>query len=89
MITWEYEMRDPEGLHARPASKIVVNAMKYKSSICILCRQNRADAKNILELMALGVRRNDRILVEASGEDEEEALETIKRTLVEYDDLNL
>lgn len=88
MVTWTYEIQDPEGLHARPASKLVMTAMKYESDIRIMCGQNSADAKNILELLALGVDRKDKILVRAVGSDEEEALEAVRMTLVQNDDLN-
>lgn len=88
MTEWEYEISDPEGLHARPASKVVITAMKYDSDIRIFCRKNSADAKNILELLALGVYRKDKILVRAEGADEEEALKAVKTTLVQNDDLN-
>lgn len=88
MLKWEYEILDPEGLHARPASKLVMTSIKYQSEIRILCGGKNADAGNILEVMALGVRRKDKITIEVSGSDEEAALEAVKRTLVQNDDLN-
>lgn len=88
MVSWTYEILDPEGLHARPASKLVMAARKYKSDIRILYRQNRADAKNILSIMALCVGNGSNITIEAAGEDEDEALEAVKKALVEAYDLN-
>lgn len=88
MVEWEYTLQDPEGLHARPASKLVMKALKFNSDIRVSLYQNAADAKNILEVMALCAGRNDTILVQVSGEDEEEALEAVKMTLVENDGLN-
>ncbi|MBS5064961.1 MAG: HPr family phosphocarrier protein [Hungatella hathewayi] len=88
MVEWEYTIQDPEGLHARPASKLVMKAMKFSSDIRVSLYQNSADAKNILEVMALGAGRNDKILVRAAGEDEEEALEAVKQVLAQENDLN-
>ena len=88
MVEWEYTIQDPEALHARPASKLVMKAMKFSSDIRVSLYQNSADAKNILEVMALGAGRNDKILVRAAGEDEEEALEAVKQVLAQENDLN-
>lgn len=62
--------------------------MKFSSDIRVSLYQNSADAKNILEVMALGAGRNDKILVRAAGEDEEEALEAVKQVLAQENDLN-
>lgn len=89
MVTWEYQMKDPQGLHARPVSKLVMQAMKYQSSVQVICGDKQADGKNILELLALGVRKKDQMTFRVQGEDEVETLEALKKTLVELDDLNL
>lgn len=88
MITWNYEIRDPEGLHARPASKLVMAAREFQSSISLICGQCSADAKNIMDVMALGANRGAVIIVRIQGADEIEASEAIKKTLVDNDDLN-
>ena len=62
--------------------------MKFSSDIRVSLYPNSADAKNILEVMALGAGRNDKILVRASGADEEEALEAVKQVLAQENDLN-
>ncbi len=88
MVEWEYTLQDPEGLHARPVSKLVMKALKFSSDIRVSLYQNSADAKNILELMALGACRNDTFRVKALGADEEEALEAVKTVLMQNDGLN-
>lgn len=88
MVTWEYEIRDPEGLHARPASRVVMAALKFQSSIRLICREKSADAKDIMDVMALGAGRNALLTVEIQGEDETEALESVKQALADKDDLN-
>ncbi|MEG0215789.1 MAG: HPr family phosphocarrier protein [Hungatella sp.] len=88
MVTWKYEIEDPEGFHARPASWVAMTLMKFQASVRMFCRENSADAKNILELMALGAGRKDILTVEIQGEDETEALEALQKTLVYHDGLN-
>lgn len=89
MKTWEYQIKDLEGLHARPASKLVMAARKWQSSIQISCNDNRADAKDILSVMALGARMGDHIVVDIDGDDQEKALESVIMVLTEYGGLNL
>lgn len=74
---------DPIGLHARPASKIVSVAAKFKSDIKIVANGNTANAKSIMNIMALAVKQGQEIEVLAEGEDSSEALQTIKDTMVE------
>ena len=64
---------DPEGLHARPASRLVSLCYGYNSDIHINFDGMRANGKNITDVLALGVEKNDRIKIEISGNDESEA----------------
>lgn len=62
------------GVHARPSSKIVQTANRYKSRIS-LCKDNiTADAKSILHVMMLGANYDSMVTICASGEDEKEAV---------------
>lgn len=72
---------DPIGLHARPASKITNEASKYKSDIKILMDGKTANAKSLINLMALGVKKNNKIEIQAKGLDEVQAIEGIKKIL--------
>ncbi len=72
---------DPIGLHARPASKITNEASKYKSDIKILMDGKTANAKSLINLMALGVKKNNKIEIQAKGLDETAAIEGIEKIL--------
>ncbi len=72
---------DPIGLHARPASKITNEASKYKSDIKILMDGKTANAKSLINLMALGVKKNNKIEIQAKGLDEAAAIEGIQKVL--------
>ena len=65
------------GVHARPASKIVKTAGKFKSKIWLIKDNATADAKSILHVMMLGANFDSLITVRSSGEDEKTAIEAI------------
>lgn len=81
----EIAIRHKVGLHARPAAMLVKTANNFSSQITVENLSNKSDpinAKSILGILASGVQMNDRILITAEGEDEEEAL-TALRDLIE------
>ncbi|HEX3020002.1 MAG TPA: HPr family phosphocarrier protein [Chitinispirillaceae bacterium] len=65
------------GIHARPASMIVQTAMKFKSSITLTKSGVSADAKSIMSVMMLAAAYKSQVVIKATGEDENEAIEAI------------
>ncbi len=65
---------NPSGLHARPASVFVKEANKFKSDIAIISGEKRINAKSIVKLMSTALRQGTDIAIEATGEDEEQAV---------------
>jgi len=63
-------VRDPVGLHARPAAQLARLAGGFDAEVTV----NGADAGSVLEVMALGVRHGDRVHLTATGPDAHEAL---------------
>lgn len=72
---------DPVGLHARPAAVVVRTAGQYKSRIRIEHGEKKADARSIIQLLALGVRHGNSVTVIAEGADAPEALEAMLQIL--------
>jgi phosphocarrier protein HPr len=66
------------GLHARPASLFVQTAKKYTSTITITCGERSANAKSILNVLALGANKGAQIHIEAEGDDASEALAALE-----------
>lgn len=83
MAEREVQLRNPSGLHARPAATFVRAAGGFASDVRItnLDRDpgKSASAKSVLGVMGLGVSRGHRIRIAAEGEDAEAAV----RALVE------
>lgn len=65
------------GLHARPAAKFVELANRFKSDIYIKKDTATVSAKSIMGVMVLGVDKGTEIIIEASGSDEQEALDAL------------
>jgi len=68
------------GLHARPGSDFVNEAGKYKSKITIRRLDEDDDpvnAKSIAFVLSLGISKGIRIELSASGEDEQEAVDSL------------
>ncbi|MCH4889530.1 HPr family phosphocarrier protein [Acidaminobacter sp. JC074] len=66
------------GLHARPASELVKAATGFVSTIKILTKERQADAKSIINVLSLGLRKDDEITLEVEGIDEADAMSHIK-----------
>lgn len=73
MKSFEYIIKDPLGIHARPAGLLVKKASSYSSAVQIRKDDRAADAKRIFAIMGLGIKTGNKITVEISGDDEEKA----------------
>ena len=62
------------GLHARPATEISKEAMKYKSDIKFVVNGKTLNAKSPLMIMAAGIKSKAEMEIICDGEDEKEAL---------------
>lgn len=69
------------GLHFRPAGKLTELAMGFDSKITILVRENEANAKSFLSVLAACIKCGDEVEVICEGSDEQLALEQITEFL--------
>lgn len=72
-----YCIKDELGIHARPAGLLVKTIGKYNCSIKMVKGTAEIDAKSILGVMSLGVKKGEEITIRCDGEDEAEASEVI------------
>jgi phosphocarrier protein HPr len=81
MADEEVEVRNPSGLHARPAATFVRTAGAFAADVRVtnLARDpdKSASAKSVLGVMGLGVSRGHRIRIVADGDDAERAVRTL------------
>jgi len=71
LVQFVYQIKNENGIHARPAAALVKEAKSMTSQIEISVGEKRADMKKMFALMALGVRQHDTATVTLTGPDEE------------------
>lgn len=67
------------GLHLRPASRLVALSRRFKSEIRLRVGNSYADARSILALLLLSAGMGAPIEVEASGDDERDAISAVQQ----------
>ena len=65
------------GLHARPAARIADCAKRFPGEIRISAGDKSANARSPTAIMALDVKKNDRVALTATGDDGERVLKAI------------
>ena len=77
MVRQKVVIKNPTGLHLRPAGNLCKEAIKYKSLITFTFRDSTANAKSVLSVLGACVKCGDEIELTCEGEDEEEALKAL------------
>lgn len=73
MKEFNYTIQDALGIHARPAGLLVKEAAKYPCDITIKCGEKKGNAKKIMNIMAMGVKKDNEVTVVCEGDQENEA----------------
>lgn len=81
MLEQKLKIKNKSGLHARPASMIVREATKFSSDISIIKDANVYNARSIMNVMSMGAKYEEEIILKVSGVDEKEAISTIARLI--------
>lgn len=83
MKEFKYMITDEQGIHARPAGLLVKEAASFPCTVTIEKDGKSVDAKRIFGVMGLGAKCGQEIVLKAEGEQEEEAIEALKKFLDE------
>ena len=70
-------------LHARPAGLFVRAAAQFGADIGVAANGKRANAKSILEVLALGAEGGTELTLSASGDDAADAVDELATLLAE------
>ena len=73
MITKDYSILSPQGIHARPATSLLRLTKKFKSVVSLQKGDTVIRLNSLLNILALGAKNGDLISVIIEGEDEAEA----------------
>ena len=83
MIEREARIVNQEGLHARPAAKIVRLASTFSSNIELLKDGFAVNGKSIMGVMMLAAECGSAIQIRADGPDAEQAVDAITKLVAE------
>ncbi len=81
MVRCKVTIKNPTGLHLRPAGILCKTAMRYKSHVEFVFRNYTSNAKSVLSVLGACVKCGDEIELVCSGEDEQEALDALVREI--------
>lgn len=71
------EITEANGLHARPAAELAALAKRFTSSIILSSAGKEANARNIISILALGLKKGSVIDVKIEGADSKEAMQEL------------
>ncbi len=78
MVSQKVVIKNPTGLHLRPAGNLCKVAMNYKSQITFNYNgDNIANAKSVLSVLGACIKCGDELNFRCEGPDEQEALDAI------------
>jgi phosphocarrier protein len=81
-IKKKIQIRNPQGLHARPASVFVRIANKFESDVTVKKDGEVVNGKSIMGLLTLAANQGSWLEIEISGADAEVAMKELEGFLV-------
>lgn len=81
MVSQKVKIKNPTGLHLRPAGILCKEAMQFKSLITFHHKDNTANAKSVLSVLGACIKSGDEIEFCCEGEDEETALKAMVKAV--------
>ena len=74
MVSAVTSIKNPSGLHLRPAGILCKEALRFKSKVSFKVRTTTANAKSVLSVLGACVKSGDELTLICEGPDEEDAL---------------
>ncbi|HSW73163.1 MAG TPA: HPr family phosphocarrier protein [Chlamydiales bacterium] len=76
-VVGTFVVKNDKGLHTRPSTELVKCAAGFSSKVSLFYRNYVVNAKSLLGILMLAAERGSKIRVEASGDDAQEAVDSI------------
>lgn len=83
MLEHEVTITNPTGLHAQASAKLVQVLAAFRSQVTLSGKGREVNAKSIMGVMLLAAGPGTVLKVKINGDDEEDALKTIKQFFAE------
>lgn len=81
MVSQKTTIKNPTGLHLRPAGLFCKTAVQFKSKITFRFKETSGNAKSLLSVLGACVKRGDEVEIICEGDDEAEALAEMLRVI--------
>ena len=78
-----YEVKNPLGIHARPAAILAQACTNFKAAVTIECNGETASGNNVLQILALHAAKGSTLKITIDGEDADACAEKILEALNE------
>ena len=80
MKQFDYTIKDPLGIHARPAGLLAKAAKAYTDTTITVTKEgNTVKASQLMKLMGLTVKQGNTVTVAAEGPQEDEAIAAMQK----------
>ena len=80
MKEFTYTIKEPVGIHARPAGMLAKEAKTCQSTVTIVDKNGKSvDATRLMALMGMGIKCGDTVTVKIEGADEETAAPAMEK----------
>ncbi len=73
MFTSEFVVKNPTGLHARPASQLAKLCKEIPDDIRLICEKGTINPKNVIGILTAGLKNGSAIKIEVEGASEQES----------------
>ena len=77
----EIVIKNPQGLHARPAATFVQIVSKYDVVVTIQKGEERVNGKSIMGILTLGAQQHSTVTIVADGENPEKVMMELEELL--------
>lgn len=77
------KIENKAGLHARPAALFAQKASAFKSTITICKDGKSANGKSIINIMGLGTKQGDTLLLKIDGPDANDAAAALQKLVAD------
>jgi len=68
-------------LHARPAAAVVREAARHDATVTLVAEDRQADARSILQIMALALPGGSEVVIRGEGDDARTAVDAVAAVL--------
>ena len=76
-----YEVKNPLGIHARPAAILAQACTNFKAAVTIECNGESASGNNVLQILALHAAKGSTLKITIDGEDADACADKILEAL--------